>query len=460
MKILIGIPAYQNVSAETLEDYMRFAFYCGRRTDHEFMIGIKSKSEQFRARNAIVEGALQTGCDYLMFLDDDHVIDWETTSGPNSRYGMIETFLQHFDNDPELGIVGALYYHRGGDCRAVVMREGEQGGYYWLRDDEILGKYQEVDVQGGGCMMLRMSIFDKISSPWFEPEFDLGTDIQICKKAKDAGFKVACDTSITIGHVLSKREVVTADNRHKIEVDSGQISQGITEGMNRQWSKNSALALYRQDAEEYLGIGYVEICEMAGQYSMSDFNEYENKSDYYAAKGKEQLARQVAYHHLQQTQTEMEYFQTLINSNNTSYGADYGCGSSPVGFEFAMRGHKMDFIDVDGAGAYEFTKWRAKKRGIDCGFELKGPYDYILLLDAIEHLQYWEEDLERIISALRPGGGLVTNFFRTMDFTNREHISMDHKAVNAFLTERGVYPHNDFLYVKREIEIPEEEKVA
>jgi len=460
MKILIGIPAYQNVSAETLEDYMRFAFYCGRRTDHEFMIGIKSKSEQFRARNAIVEGALQTGCDYLMFLDDDHVIDWETTSEPNSRYGMIQTFLDHFDNDPELGIVGALYYHRGGDCRPVVMREGEQGGYYWLRDDEILGKYQEVDVQGGGCMMIRMSIFDKIKSPWFEPEFDLGTDIQICKKAKDAGFKVACDTSITIGHVLSKREVVTADNRHKIAVDAGQVSQGITQGMNKQWRKNSALALYRQDAEEYLGLDFVEICEFAQTYSMTDFPEYENKDDYYASKGKEQLARQIAYHHLEKTQDEMEYFQNLINSNNGSYGADYGCGSSPVGFELAMQGNKMDFIDIDGAGAYEFTKWRAKKRGIDCGFELKGPYDYILMLDAIEHLQYWEQDLEKIVNALKPEGGLVTNFFRTMDFANMEHISMNHKAVKEFLVARNVYPSNDFLWIKRHVDVSKEEKVA
>ena len=43
MKIMIGIPCYQNVSAETLEDYMRFAYYCGRRlSEHEFVLGIKS----------------------------------------------------------------------------------------------------------------------------------------------------------------------------------------------------------------------------------------------------------------------------------------------------------------------------------------------------------------------------------------------------------------------------------
>ena len=79
MRIMIGIPCYRDVAGETLEDYMRFAFHLGRRTEHEYVMGIKTKSEQFRARNGIVEGALQTKCDYLFFLDDDHVLDWEQT---------------------------------------------------------------------------------------------------------------------------------------------------------------------------------------------------------------------------------------------------------------------------------------------------------------------------------------------------------------------------------------------
>lgn len=456
MRILVGIPCYQNVSAETLEDYMRFSFYCGRRTDHDFFIGIKSKAEQFRARNAIVEGALQIGCDYLLFLDDDHVIDWEETAAPNDRYGFIESLLKHFDDDPELGIVGCLYYHRGAECRPVVMKEGKQGGFYWLRDDEILGGLQDVAVTGGGCMMIKMSIFDRIKSPWFEPEFDLGTDIQICKKAREAGFKVACDTSIQVGHVLSTREIVTPKNRHRIAVENGIVAQG-SEGVDRQWSKLSALNLYRSDAEEYLGLKFEEICELAQSYDMADFNKYADKREYYASRGKEQLARQVAFHHLQETQEEMEYFHLLVNPNSEAEGADYGCGSSPVGFEFAMRGHHLDFIDIDGAGGYEFTKWRAKKRGIDCGWELKGPYDYVLMLDSIEHLEHWEEDLEKVILSLKINGGIVTNYFSTHDHSNPEHISMNHDAVKKFLLARGIYPINEFLWVKKDLGFMDEE---
>jgi urease accessory protein UreE len=48
--VTIGIPAYRDVPAETLEDYMRLAYHLGRRhTQHQFFLSIKSKSEQYRA---------------------------------------------------------------------------------------------------------------------------------------------------------------------------------------------------------------------------------------------------------------------------------------------------------------------------------------------------------------------------------------------------------------------------
>lgn len=466
MKIFIGIPCYQNVPAETLEDYMRFAFYLGRRMpQHEFILGIKSKSEQFRARNAIVEGALQTGCDYLFFLDDDHVIEWEGSSGfdshgapsGDSRYSLIERLLKHFEADEKLGLCGVVYYHRGAQCRPVLMKEGKQGGYYWLRDDEIKGELQEVAVQGGGCMMLRMSMFDRIKSPWFEPEFDLGTDIQICKKAKEAGYKVCCDSSIHIGHVLSKREVVTPQNRHRIAMDNAkQIAQG-GEGMDQGWMTNSALSLYRLDAEEYLGMKLHEMSALAEKYSAHDIKAHDDIKKYYATRGNEQLARQVLFHHTAPMIQEMEFFHNMVNTQAPGYGADIGCGSAPVTFELALRGHKLDFIDLDGAGAYEFIKWRAKKRGIDCGWNLEGPYDYIFMLDSLEHIEDWKSVLKEVGERLKEKGAFITNYFRNQDYANPEHISMDKPAVQAFLKEIGLYPINEILWVKKDLGFMDQE---
>lgn len=51
IRVFIGIPAYSSVPGETLEDYCRFMYHLGRRnTEYDFFMGIKTKSEQFRAR--------------------------------------------------------------------------------------------------------------------------------------------------------------------------------------------------------------------------------------------------------------------------------------------------------------------------------------------------------------------------------------------------------------------------
>jgi len=453
MKIVIGIPCYQGVSAETLEDYMRLSYYLGRRcSEHEFTLAIKSKSEQFRARNAIVEGALQVGADYLLFLDDDHVIDWEITSGPNSRYGMVQTLIDHLENDEKMGVCGVVYYHRGSQCRPVLMKRGNDGGYYWLRDDEITGELQEVAVQGGGCMMLKMSMFDRIQAPYFEPEHDLGTDLQISTKAIEAGFKVCCDTSIQIGHVLAKREVVSPQNRHRIAMENAQQVSGGAEGLDSAWMLNSALGLYRQDAEEYLGCKMQDMGSIAMRYSMDDLEKYKGDlKKYYATRGKEQLARQVLFHHTDPMVQQMEMFHNMVNSQAPARGVDVGCGSAPVTFELAMRGHHIDFVDVDGAAAYDFTKWRAEKRGIDAGFELKGPYDYAFMLDSIEHIEDWQSVLLEVIENLKEDGAFITNYFFNNDFDNPEHVSMDHAAVKMFLTEHGVFPLSDLLWTKKDL---------
>ncbi len=450
-RIMIGIPCYQNAPSETLEDYMRFAFYIGRRTRHEYLIAIKAKTEQFRARNSIVEGAIQTGCDFLLFLDDDHVIDWENRSGPAERYGFIDALIKHMEDDPKIGIVGVVYYHRGNECRPVLMKEGKDGGFYYMRDDELRGELQEVGVQGGGCFLLRLKALDKIQAPWFEPEIDSGTDVQICRKVKEAGYKVCCDTSIHIGHVMNSRMVIHPNNRHQMAVDSARRVADGHNGLKSEWMLNSALTLYRMDAEEYLGMSMDAMGPLAWNYDPSMI--LDHKDDivgYYGSRGKEQLARQVLFHHMPHCITEMEMFHGMINTNTDGYGADVGCGSAPVTFELALRGHKLDFIDVPGAGAYEFTKWRAKKRGIldRCGWDWKGPYDYIFMLDSIEHIEDWRGMLDKVEAHLKENGALITNYFFNQDYTNPEHISMDKNAVKEHLIKLGIYPSNQYIWVK------------
>lgn len=452
MKITIGIPCYDGVSSETLEDYMRFAYNLGRRTRHECFIAIKSKSEQFRARNAIVEAALQVGSDYLLMLDDDMVIEPDAVQHVSNQYGFIDDLLNHFGSIEKLGIIGVLYYQRGGECRPVLMKQGKDGGFYWLRDDEIKHALQEVDVQGGGCLLMDMAIFDKIESPWFEPELDLGTDVQICKKAKDAGFKVYSDTSIEFGHVRSSREVITSKNRHLSYAETCR-----KQGIEANWSSDSTMNLYNMDVCKYLGKSWAEIIKTAATYNDKNFprfDEYDDKDQYYRSLGKEQLCRQAWFHNTPEMIQQMQAILSMIDTNAPGRGLDYGCGSAPVGFELALRGHEMTFYDLHGTPAYEFLKHRLSKYSqVNADLVLNGSYDYALFLDSIEHLEDWDMHLSLACGLIKGDGAIITNFFLNQDYDNTEHINMDKEGVKQFLIGRSFYPINDVVWLKRELKV-------
>lgn len=434
--ICIGIVAYDGLDGQVAEDYMRLMFHLGRRCpEYDFQLAIKYKSEQFRARNAIVRVALQMNADYIWMLDDDHILDINDTRYSSTAYDLPIKLVKHLEERPEIGVVGALYYQRGGDYYPVVMQDVRNNEVpAFLSHAEIGHRMQKVAVTGGGCMMIRASVFDKISDPWFAPEHEYGTDIQLCKKIREAGFEVWCDTSLEIGHIKSKKELIT--------------SQSVIRGFDTE--DYPPLARYLQDAMEYLGVVAMgQIGELAVKYDMVDFKKYGDDHDaYYATRGNEQLARQVLYHHMPAMVDAMKIYHQVIDTGKVYYGADFGCGSAPVGFELALRGHKMDFIDIDGAGAYEFTKWRAKKHNIDCGWELKGPYDYVMMLDSLEHLSDWKPHLDRIIGSLKDSGGLIVDFFSNRDHKNIEHVTMDHDTVRAYLVSSGMTEVNDFLWTK------------
>jgi 2-polyprenyl-3-methyl-5-hydroxy-6-metoxy-1,4-benzoquinol methylase len=448
--ITIGIPCYSSVPPEVLQDYMRFMYYLGRRyQEYDFALAIKSKSEQFRARNAIVEAAYQVDSDYLLMLDDDHIIDTDDDYLPSKKYEFLRKLIEH-DKD----IIGALYYHRGGECKPVLMNKDENGMFTYLRDDEVMKGLQEVDVQGGGCILIKMKVFDKIASPWFEPEVETGTDIQICTKAKEKGFSVWTDPTIEIGHVISERGVITSRNRQFYYKSSGDASQE-TASSKRMFK---VLSDFRADAMEYLGVKNTkELMDMAEDYikHQQTFNSYEDKKQYYIDSGKMYFARQVVIHEPNIGHQFGEYILQTIKTNYPGAGIEVGCGCAPITFELARAGHTMHFMDIDGAQPYEFLKWRAKKYNLNgsCVFNQwpqDRSVDYAIFLDSIEHFENWKEILQKAYNVLKPLGGFICNFLTNMAYNNPEHIFMDKPAFMAYMTEIGFLPVSHAMFQKRE----------
>ena len=446
--ILIGMPCYHGVSPEVLEDMMRFAFHCGRRMpQYDFFTGIKPKSEQFRARNTIVDQALAIGVDWVLFLDDDMVVNINNDSGVSSSYDFLERLLAH-DKD----IVGGLYYQRHGECAPVAMVEAG-AGYRFLRDDEITRGLQQVDVVGGGCMLVSAKALLHLPQPVFEPEFSYGTDVQLCRKAKAAGYTVWLDSSVELGHVREERTVITSRNRHQFLSDT-------MPGEVRKFIATDIFDRLVADAEEYTGISR-DMFGVAGNAFLDARKTFVGPDiEWYKTFSKERVVRQVWYnkdHNLKRQMTE--YILTAIDHKRKLKVLDFGCGIGITAFAMAERGHDVTAMDLNGTGTIEFLRWRRNKYNMDSPFIqlLDGPppvepekYDVIIAMDCLEHIKDWPHTLAILGANLKPGGVFFSNNAILDDDHHPEHYHLDNGEFVAQCARNQLLPLNQISYVKKE----------
>ena len=445
LRIFIGMPCYGTVAPDVLEDFSRFLYNCGRRTKHDFFLGIRTKAEQFRARNAIVDAAQEVNADYLLMLDDDMIVDIRKSQGHvEAGYDFLDTLLSH-----QKDVIGALYFQRAGECKPVLMM-AEGGGYRFLREDEVTHGLQRVDIAGGGCLLINMRVFDKIKQPYFEPEFKWGTDIQLCRKAVEAGFDIWADTSVELGHVREERVVVTSKNRH-------QFASDLLTGEDRRFIQTNIFEDLLADAEEWTGFNRSEF-EQQGQYFHTFIGKQSSLSadaEMYSRFPKERVARQVWFNTDTPHKRAMtEYVLSTVNNQEPRDILDFGCGVGIPAFFYAQKGHRVTACDLAGTGTYQFLQWRVKKHQVPLTITPSqegiwfppASFDVAIAMDVLEHFEDWRAKLRQIADALRPEGFLFCNNAILDDPTHPEHYDL--KPAD-FLTEcvaAGLMPVNQLLY--------------
>jgi hypothetical protein len=140
-------------------------------------------------RNKTVEKAKEIGASHIMFIDGDMLFT------PSD----VKTLLMH-----KKLIVGASYHMRDADGYTVQLLKNNS---FVPFDGKFKGLF-ECGAVGTGFMLIDMHVFDKLHAPSFDTEFigeDFCTeDVYFCKRAIMAGFKIWCDSSLTIGHLGSK----------------------------------------------------------------------------------------------------------------------------------------------------------------------------------------------------------------------------------------------------------------
>ncbi|MGW8179691.1 MAG: glycosyltransferase, partial [bacterium] len=200
-RVLIGVVAFDGIVAEAQRSFLQAFYNLGKLYSgmFEFPFEIVRKREQFRAKNYLTDMAIKFDCEYMWQIDDDTVLNGNT----------FETLVEMLDNDPDIGIAGCIYSHKGADQHPIVMWTemtplGNAVSDYY-HPHELTGGVMEVGAMGGGCMMFRVAALKEMMEPYFWNEADVGTDIQICMRFKEAGWKVACHTGHEVGHVGDRK---------------------------------------------------------------------------------------------------------------------------------------------------------------------------------------------------------------------------------------------------------------
>lgn len=208
MKVVIGIPHLGPLPGYFVDSLLWLSWPPGTLT-----VRVENKPVDI-ARNAIAEAFMKTDATHLFFMDADMKFDTNT----------LARLAMH-----DLPIVSGTYFARTDTPVPHVYEfSAIEDGVHWYRamgqeHREWLARHPEhldapattclppspdslvrCDGVGGGCLLIKREVFEKVAFPWFE-SFDTGggEDFDFCRKARDAGYEVYADWAIQCEHNTS-----------------------------------------------------------------------------------------------------------------------------------------------------------------------------------------------------------------------------------------------------------------
>lgn len=194
-RVLIYVPSFLGMMDSLFVEglgYLLFDCYNWKAKGYDFFLQIGKRMMIHNSRNIAVEWAIANDMDYILWLDDDMVID--------KAKDLFTTLIKH-DKD----IVAPLFFQRRPPYLPLLFKRNIYANGIYTTFDNILdypkNELVKVDGVGFGCALIKIEVFKKLQSPHFVMGNTFGEDLYFCNNAINAGFEIYCDTSIQVGHI-------------------------------------------------------------------------------------------------------------------------------------------------------------------------------------------------------------------------------------------------------------------
>ena len=180
-RICVGVPCADFIRTKTVATLLSLV-----KRDPTISVQIKQGCLVHKNREEIViDTQKMGGFSHLFFVDSDMCFSADVLDRLLGR---------------DADIIAAPYrYRRAGGEYVLFLDEKSDG-----KEKQIPDTLFPVYAVGTGCMLIKMSVFDKIPRPWFafgDPEAQIGEDIFFCRKAQEYGYKIWADPSVEILHI-------------------------------------------------------------------------------------------------------------------------------------------------------------------------------------------------------------------------------------------------------------------
>jgi hypothetical protein len=186
MKVLICIPYTGYVAPQAAYSLIPMACHARNQGVSVDMLPI-GLSLVYTAREEAVKAFLGGEYDALLFVDSDMVVPVD-----------LLTKLIEADKD----IVSALAFRRTPGYEPCIFKKCT------TRDAKFYLDYPKglIEIQGVGmaCTLIKRRVFETVPQPWYFPHKILGEDLSFCVRARKAGFRIYCDTTLISGHVTQE----------------------------------------------------------------------------------------------------------------------------------------------------------------------------------------------------------------------------------------------------------------